>query len=78
MNNQKFRWRVSKSDLGDLPAALRPIRTTEEVAGILGLSETLVRQLENSALRKIVRGMKALEEEAEDEAREDNRRTESE
>jgi hypothetical protein len=37
--------------------ALKPIRSYEEVARILCYSERLVRHLETSALRKIVRAM---------------------
>jgi len=61
MNNLQVRWRLSQDDISHLSMALKPIRTQEEVAQILGYSPTLVCQLENSALRKIVRAMTRLE-----------------
>ena len=61
MNNEKARWNLSQSDIGHLSMALKPVRTSREVAEILGLSTSLVCQLENSALRKIVRALKRLE-----------------
>jgi len=57
MNHQKVRWNLSQGDIGDLSMALKPIRSYEEVGKILGCSDSLVRQLETSALRKIVRAM---------------------
>ena len=59
---EKPRWNVSQGDLGHLSAALRPMRTREEVAELMGVSVTLVCQLENSALRKIVRALRAYDE----------------
>ena len=59
MMAEKPRWNVSQGDLGHLSAALRPMRTREEVAELMGVSVTLVCQLENSALRKIVRALRA-------------------
>jgi DNA-directed RNA polymerase specialized sigma subunit len=61
MNNEKARWNLSQSDIDHLSMALKPVRTSREVAEILGLSTSLVCQLENSALRKIVRALKRLE-----------------
>ena len=61
MNNEKARWNLSQGDIDHLSAALKPVRTSREVADILGLSTSLVCQLENSALRKIVRAMNRLE-----------------
>jgi DNA-directed RNA polymerase specialized sigma subunit len=61
MNNEKARWSLSQSDIGHLSMALKPVRTSREVAEILGLSTSLVCQLENSALRKIVRALKTME-----------------
>src|SRR5271165_5446733 len=63
MNGEKNRWRLAQCDTSHLSAALRPIRTSREVAAMLGISTSLVCQLENSALRKIVRALKALEDE---------------
>jgi DNA-directed RNA polymerase specialized sigma subunit len=61
MNNEKARWNLSQSDIEHLSMSLKPVRTSREVAAILGLSTSLVCQLENSALRKIVRALKRLE-----------------
>jgi DNA-directed RNA polymerase specialized sigma subunit len=61
MNNEKARWNLSQSDIDHLSMALKPVRTSREVAEILGLSTSLVCQLENSALRKIVRALKRME-----------------
>ena len=61
MNNEKARWRLSQSDIDHLSMALKPVRTSREVAEILGLSTSLVCQLENSALRKIVRALQTLD-----------------
>ena len=61
MKYAKVRWRLSQSDVSHLSMSLKPVRTSREVAEILGLSTSLVCQVENSALRKIVRAMKALE-----------------
>jgi hypothetical protein len=61
MNNEKNRWNLSQEDIGHLSMALKPVRTSREVAEILGLSTSLVCQLENSALRKIVRVLKTME-----------------
>jgi DNA-directed RNA polymerase specialized sigma subunit len=65
MNNLQVRWRLSQADISNLSMALKPIRTREEVAKILGCSPSLVGQLETSALRKIVRAMTRLENLAE-------------
>jgi DNA-binding CsgD family transcriptional regulator len=72
MNFEKARWSLSQNDIGHLSAALKPIRTSREVAEILGVSTTLVCQLENSALRKIVRALRALEAEGGLERREEH------
>jgi DNA-directed RNA polymerase specialized sigma subunit len=61
MNHEKARWNLSQSDIDHLSMALRPVRTSREVAEIFGLSTTLVCKLENSALRKIVRALKTME-----------------
>jgi hypothetical protein len=61
MNNEKNRWNLSQDDIGHLSAALKPVRTSREVAEILGLSTSLVCQIEISALRKIVRALKTME-----------------
>jgi TPP-dependent indolepyruvate ferredoxin oxidoreductase alpha subunit len=61
MKNQPVRWRLLQGDIGCLSMALKPARSYEEVAAILGYSESLVRQLENSALRKIIRAMARFE-----------------
>lgn len=61
MNHEKARWSLSQSDIGHLSMALKPVRTSREVAEILGLSTALVCQIEISALRKIVRALKRLE-----------------
>jgi hypothetical protein len=57
MKTKKVRWRVSQSDIDRLSKALNPIRTHREVAVILSVSDSLVCQLENSALGKIVRAV---------------------
>jgi hypothetical protein len=62
MNHQKVRWRLLQRDIGHLSMALKPLRSQEEVAAILGCSANLVRQLENSALRKIIRAMTRFDE----------------
>jgi DNA-directed RNA polymerase specialized sigma subunit len=62
MSNQKVRWSLSQTDIEHLSAALKPVRTSREVGAILGLSTSLVCQLENSALRKIVRALRRLEQ----------------
>ncbi len=72
MNNEKARWRLSQSDIGHLSMALKPVRTSREVAEILGLSTTLVCQLEISALRKIVRALKRMEANGQLKPRENN------
>jgi hypothetical protein len=59
MITEKPRWNVSQGDLGRMSRALQPIRTTREVADLLGISVSLVCQIENSALRKIMRALKA-------------------
>jgi len=56
----RTRWNLLRRDVGHLSAALRPIRTSQEVAEILGVSASQVCQLENSALRKIVRAVQDL------------------
>jgi hypothetical protein len=61
MNHHKIRWNLSQDDIGHLSMALKPIRSYEHVAKILGYSDSLVRQLETSALRKIVRAMARFE-----------------
>jgi hypothetical protein len=61
MRAQTVRWGVSQIDLEYLSKTIRPVRSSREVAVILGLSTSLVCQIENSALRKIVRAMKRLE-----------------
>jgi DNA-directed RNA polymerase sigma subunit (sigma70/sigma32) len=61
MKNEKTRWRLSQRDIGHLSMALKPVRTCQEAAEILGLSPGIVRQIENSALRKIVRALASLE-----------------
>lgn len=58
MMTDKTRWGARQSDLGLLSMALKPIRTAHEVAQMLGVSDALVRQIENSALRKIARALK--------------------
>jgi len=57
------RWRVAQDDIGRLSETLRPIRSQEEVAELLGCSPALVGQLERSALRKIMRALVKLEPE---------------
>jgi hypothetical protein len=64
MNTEKARWNLSKAGIGRLSMSLKPIRTSREVAKILGVSTSLVCQIENSALRKIVRALKAMEAES--------------
>ncbi|MGP8199923.1 MAG: hypothetical protein ACLQU4_10515 [Limisphaerales bacterium] len=61
MNQEKARWGVSQSDLEHLSVALKPMRSSREVAAILGVSTSLVCKIENSALRKIVRALKRME-----------------
>ncbi len=61
MNRQNVRWNLAQGDIGHLSMALKPIRSYDEVAEILGCSASLVRQLETSALRKIIRAMARLE-----------------
>jgi hypothetical protein len=61
MKTHAVRWRLSQGDIDHLSAALKPVRSSREVAEMLGLSTSLVCQIENSALRKIVRALKALE-----------------
>ena len=51
------RWGLLQEDIDHLSQALHPIRSHQEVAAILGLSESAVRQIETSALRKIIRAM---------------------
>ena len=72
MNHEKARWSLSQSDIGHLSMSLKPIRTSREVAKILGFSTTLVCQLEISALRKIVRALKRLEASGQLKPQEDN------
>jgi len=55
MNAPKACWKMTKSELGLLSAALRPLRTCEEVGQIMGLSASAIYKIENSALRKIIR-----------------------
>jgi DNA-directed RNA polymerase sigma subunit (sigma70/sigma32) len=65
MKTQIIRWDLSQDDIAHLSTALQPVRTYQEVAGILGLSESLVRQIETCALRKIIRTMTNHEENGE-------------
>jgi DNA-directed RNA polymerase sigma subunit (sigma70/sigma32) len=51
------RWGLLQDDIDHLSVALNPIRSHQEVAAILGLSASAVRQIETSALRKIIRAM---------------------
>jgi hypothetical protein len=57
MKIKTVRGRLSQSGIDHLSRALTPIRTRREVAGILGISITLVCRLENSALGKILQAM---------------------
>jgi DNA-directed RNA polymerase sigma subunit (sigma70/sigma32) len=57
MRNQQVRWRLRQDEIDHLSNSLKPMRSCEEVAQILGCSESLVRQIEHSALRKIIRAM---------------------
>ena len=61
MKHDLIRWRLSQGDIDHLSMALKPVRSSREVADLLGLSTSLVCQIENSALRKIVRALKRLE-----------------
>ena len=72
MNHEKARWRLSQADIGHLSMALKPVRTSREVAEILGLSTSVVCRLENSALRKIVRALKRMEANGELKPQENN------
>jgi hypothetical protein len=58
-----MRWRLSQADTDHLSSALKPIRSSREVGRMLGISPSLVCQIENSALRKIRRALRALEDE---------------
>jgi len=57
MKNREIRWHLLQGDVDHLSKALKPLRSYEEVAALLGCSAGLVRQLETSALRKIVHAM---------------------
>jgi hypothetical protein len=72
MSMEKARWSLSQGDIGHLSAALQPIRTCREVAEIMDISPAMVCQLENSALRKIFRALKAMEEEGRFQPQESN------
>ena len=63
MNNQRVRWSLGQGDIGDLSMYLKPIRTRQEVSEILGLSPTVVTELEASGLRKIIRALTDYEKE---------------
>ena len=55
MNIRELRRRkVTRRELGLVSASLRPIRSCEEVGRLMGLSTTVVFNLESSALRKII------------------------
>ncbi|MGD0813386.1 MAG: hypothetical protein ABSA83_07260 [Verrucomicrobiota bacterium] len=61
MNPEKARWGLSQCDIDHLSRELKPMRSSREVAAILGVSTSLVCRIENSALRKIVRALKRME-----------------
>jgi DNA-directed RNA polymerase specialized sigma subunit len=59
---ERARWNLSKRDIGHISTALKPLRTRREVGEILDLSTSTICQLENSALRKIARAMRRMDE----------------
>jgi hypothetical protein len=61
MSLEKARWNLGPGDIEHLSAELRPIRSSREVGEMLGISTSLVCQIERNALRKIVRSLRKLE-----------------
>lgn len=62
MINRRIRWQLLQEDIGHLSAALKPVRSCEEVGRMMGVSATTVAKLEKSALLKIIRYMALLEQ----------------
>lgn len=50
-------WGLAQGDIDRLSATLRPVRSRAEVAEMMGVSVTLVSELEKSALSKLIRAI---------------------
>jgi hypothetical protein len=58
MKNKKVARGQSPASFGGLSAVLKPVRTYREVANLMGISVTLVCQLESRALSKVTKAIK--------------------
>ena len=57
MKTSRLRQRLSKFNRSGVTLPLPILRTRQEVAHIMGLSETMIRRLEENAVHKIIRAM---------------------